>query len=515
MFPTRRPFLTSTTRLITTTQRASRLWRSWMTLRLSSLSSSSSSSSSSSNKWTETATSATSTPQHDKQVAHNSMHDKRYQKDQFSFLQQEILKYTNTDSNNSIQNSFTPPSTWYTSRDFFSLDREHVLLNHWTAVDVWTPTGKGAYKTGYFMGQPYLLTTSHDDNDSSSDNGEIQAFFNVCTHAGSCLAGPWTKHARNQGDTASCSSLDLNPSLVGQASEGQLSPGEHFQCPYHGWRFNTNGRLTRATQTKGIQSFQAKDFALKPIPVRRIGPIVFLNFGGFNSHTNDGARGSDSVTRFDQSRDLLFDRLERNGFVADLSDLKFVESRAYTLKCNWKVFTDNYGDGCYHCSYAHADLASNIDETSYSTNLLSDILSIQQAPPSSAANDDERFGNKTAVYAQWYPNLMLNRYGPWFDIDLVIPIDESTTKVLKFWFLERDFQVPSDSYIQDSIQSSERVHDEDVFLCENVQLGLQSRGFQAGRYVPSKQIATHHFHQELAKDYLQACGVLDSEDMSE
>lgn len=127
-------------------------------------------------------------------------------------------------------------------------------------------------------------------------------------------------------------------------------------------------------------------------------------------------------------------------------------------------------------------------------------MTIQQAPPSNA---DSRFGSKTAVYAQWYPNIMLNRYGPWLDIDIVIPRDESTCVVSKSWFLEQAFELPSPTYIADSLVSSERVHDEDAFLCENVQLGLQSRGFDAGRYVPGKQIATYHFHHRLANDLQQ------------
>ena len=182
----------------------------------------------------------------------------------------------------------------------------------------------------------------------------------------------------------------------------------------------------------------------------------------------------------------------------------------------------------YHCSCAHADLASNIDETNYSTELLTPHLSIQQAPPrqrsppptrslpppqdedattatatASASDYDQRFGNQTAVYAQWYPNLMLNRYGPWLDLDLVIPMTATTTQILKVWFLERDFELPCHDYIATSLASSERVHGEDVFLCENVQLGLQSHGFDTGRYVPTKQIATYHFHQQLARDLRQ------------
>ena len=130
----------------------------------------------------------------------------------------------------------------------------------------------------------------------------------------------------------------------------------------------------------------------------------------------------------------MLERLRQNGFVENLSDLRVVAYETYEVKCNWKVFVENYGDGCYHCGFAHTDLASNIDETNYSTELLSSDLSIQQAPPSDA-DIDERFGAKTAIYAQLYPNIMLNRYGPWLDIDLIIPVDVTTSKICKFYIM--------------------------------------------------------------------------------
>lgn len=213
-----------------------------------------------------------------------------------------------------IQSSFTPPSTWYTKKQFFERDREAVFLRkNWVAVDVWTDQRPGAFKSGTFLGEPYLLTRNKD--------GQLRAFYNVCSHAGSCLAGPWTT-AQQSTDSSSC--LRLSADLVGQSSEGCLSAGGSFQCPYHGWRFNLDGRLTKATQTKGIQNFRAKDYSLKSIPARQLGPIVFLNFGGSEGEEEQGS--------FDESQSRFSERLYQNGFVPDLSDLQLVESRRYTLQ---------------------------------------------------------------------------------------------------------------------------------------------------------------------------------------
>jgi choline monooxygenase len=35
------------------------------------------------------------------------------------------------------------------------------------------------------------------------------------------------------------------------------------------------------------------------------------------------------------------------------SNLKFMKKKSYNIKCNWKVFIDNYLDGGYHVPIAH------------------------------------------------------------------------------------------------------------------------------------------------------------------
>ena len=406
------------------------------------------------------------------------------------WLRQQIARF---DPTLPIEQARTPPSIWYENPKILELEQQSIFLNQWVAVDVILSSSPGFYQTGSFANQPYLLTRN--------SQGDLQAFYNVCTHAGSCLVGPWT-------GSSSCCKLDA--SLVGQSTSGNLFSNKQrgLRCPYHGWEFNLDGKLIKATHMRGIQNFSPKAYGLKVIPMEQVGPIVFLNFGSRERVTNGIHEQQEQHDVFLSNRQLLSNCLEESGFSGNFGDVDLVEARHYTVKCNWKVFCDNYGDGCYHCSYAHLNLVSNIDESNYSTQILSPELSIQYAPPA-GAKSCSRFGTeRAAVYAQWYPNIMFNRYGPWLDVDIVKVIDETTSVVHKAWFLERDF-IPPDGvtrevYIRDSLGSSLRVHDEDVFLCENAQRGMTSRGFDCSRYAPSKQIAAHNFHQRLAQDLQQA-----------
>ena len=68
--------------------------------------------------------------------------------------------------------------------------------------------------------------------------GELGAFLNACTHRG-------TRLCRGAG-------------------EGRLS------CPYHGWVFETDGRLLGATRRSGFPPFADEDFALERYPLARL-----------------------------------------------------------------------------------------------------------------------------------------------------------------------------------------------------------------------------------------------------
>ena len=184
-----------------------------------------------------------------------------------------------------------------------------------------------------------------------SDDGEISAFYNVCSH-----------HAM-------------------KVAEGENGTVDCFRCPYHGWEYTLSGKLRKTTHMKGIKDFRPKNYGLKAIRVESLGPFVFINLGNDDERSLASTFGS------------IDDEMRH---VGGLGDLTFVTSRAYRLKCNWKVFADNYLDGGYHVGYAHPSLANNLDLDSYHTNI-HDYLSVQHV---TAAED--RLG-EGAAYAFLFP----------------------------------------------------------------------------------------------------------------
>ena len=91
-------------------------------------------------------------------------------------------------------------------------------------------------------------------------------------------------------------------------------------------------------------------------------------------------------------------------------------------------------------------------------------------------------GSRAAAYAFLYPNIMLNRYGPWLDINIVEPTGTQSCQVRFEYYLEQSASLDA-AVVEASLASSHEVQLEDVKLCESVQRGLGSPAYDTGRSV--------------------------------
>ena len=345
---------------------------------------------------------------------------------------------TEFDAGAPFERARTPPSPWYREAAVLRLERERVFGRHWSAVaraeQVASP---GAYVAGQLADQPFVVVRGED--------GALRAFHNVCRHHATAVAD----------GVGSCAEL---------------------VCPYHGWTYGLDGALRKAPRLGRVEGFDVADFGLAPMNVAAWGPLVFVSLS-------------------DRPRDLARDvaPLEARVSAESLSSLRFVERRTYRLRCNWKVFCDNYLDGGYHVPHMHRELAVKLDLDAYSIEVF-DRMSIQGSP----GTGDARLGDD-AVYAFMHPNLMINRYGPWLDVDVVTPVDAETCEVTMEWWLD-DAAGLGEAEIARQLMESERVQAEDVTVSESVQRGLRSVSYRSGRYAAPER-AMYEFHRWLHEDF--------------
>src|SRR6516165_2155278 len=278
-------------------------------------------------------------------------------------------------------------------------------------------------------------------------DGALRGFFNVCRHHAAAVV------------TQSCGHAQI------------------LQCPYHGWKYGLDGSLKGMPEFEGVENFERSQNGLLPIRVETWECFVFIN-------------------------------LDPNaGSLLGVSKLHFFDRRTYDIHCNWKVFVDNYLDGGYHVPHLHKGLSSVLDYKQYTIEN-EDRYCLQSSPmvasEEDAATGATRKGDR-AWYFWQYPNFMINCYEGYMDTNYVIPVDvDHCTVFFDFYF--RDVSESRHAYNTESVNVGNRVQDEDLSICEDVQRGLKSRAYGAGRLSVRREAGEQLFHRLLAGDLKAGLG---------
>jgi choline monooxygenase len=285
-------------------------------------------------------------------------------------------------------------------------------------------------------------------------DSELRAFYNVCRH-----------HA---------AAVMTTPCGIAQ----------HLRCPYHGWTYGLDGSLKGAPEFAGVCNFDRGANGLIPILVAIWEQFVFVSL-------NEQAL---PLCNF------LGDLPERIAPLG-LGNLHFFERRTYTLRCNWKVYVDNYLDGGYHVPHLHKGLNSVLDYKEYTIENSGRYC--LQSSPMVTSQEHASFGatrtGDRAWYYWLYPNFMINIYEGVMDTNLVLPIAPDACMV-QFDFFFADISESRRAHNAESVAVSDRVQAEDVDICESVQRGLRSRAYGAGRLSVRREAGEHLFHRLLAQD---------------
>ncbi|XP_068472191.1 choline monooxygenase, chloroplastic-like isoform X1 [Phaseolus vulgaris] len=151
-----------------------------------------------------------------------------------------------------------------------------------------------------------------------------------------------------------------------------------------------------------MRNFNINDFGLLPIKAATWGRFVLLNL----EKENVSQKKVDSHNVSKEWLDSCSEVLSSTGIDSSLS---YVCRREYTIECNWKMF---------------------------------EKVSIQSCEGSSEKSEEnyDRLGRK-AIYAFIYPNFMINRYGPWMDTNLVVPLGPNKCQVIFDYYLERSLKL--------------------------------------------------------------------------
>jgi choline monooxygenase len=359
-------------------------------------------------------------------------------------IEQILASY---DDHAPLSQASTIPAAWYVDPRIAELERLKVFSKTWQLVgrteQVKTP---GQFLSTRVAGEPVVVVRGND--------GALRAFYNVCRHHAAAVV------------TEPCGQTAL------------------LHCPYHGWNYGLDGSLKGMPEFEGVENFDRAQNGLVPIRVETWECFVFINLDNHAAPLAEFLGG-------------LVGRMAPLG----ISKLHYFDRRTYDINCNWKVFVDNYLDGGYHVPHLHKGLNSVLDYKQYTIE--NEGRYCLQSSPMVSSNTDAATGAARKGDRAWYfwqhPNLMINCYEGYMDTNLVIPVDVDHCHVI-FDFYFGDIRDARREYNEQSVNVGNRVQEEDLDICEDVQRGLKSRAYRAGRLSVRREAGEQLFHRLLAAD---------------
>lgn len=332
------------------------------------------------------------------------------------------------------------PGWLYHDPDFFRAEMDAVIRPSWQVVchvsDIAKP---GDWHSLDYLGESLLAIRG--------DDGAVRAFHNVCRHRASQLV------------------------------DGAAGCAKKLVCPYHGWTYEKDGRLSGVPGKSDYPGLAMDRLGLKPVDMEIWQGFVFVRLES----------GGPSVARMMAPYDEMvapyrFEELEAVGRV--------------TLRprpVNWKNVADNYSDGL-HIPVAHPGLTRlfgrgyGIEANDHVDRMWGDLVdrpsanlserAYQKFLPPVAHLPAER--QRHWLYFKLWPNVAFDIYPDQVDFMQFLPVSATETLIREISYALPDDrrEMRATRYLNWRI--NRQVNAEDTALIARVQRGMESRSYEPG-----------------------------------
>ncbi len=349
-----------------------------------------------------------------------------------------------------IRQATTLPANFYRNRVSFQQVTDQIFSRCW----LFAGDQRELKETGQVKPFTLLPGVLNEPLVLSCDRtGQLHCLSNVCTHRGKIV--------------------------VEKAGKQRL-----LSCRYHGRCFGLDGKFRSMPEFEQVANFPTEADHLHSLPLAQWMNLLYVSLNPRYS--------------FETMTQPIRDRLYWLSF-----DQLRHEPRAdkdYLVKANWALYIDNYLEG-FHIPYVHPALNQALEFKDYDYEIFPYCnLQLGIAKPDELHFDipDEApdAGKRILAYYWWlFPNIMYNIY-PWgISFNSIEPLDHENTMV-RF----RTYYFPGFDYNKEDA-TLHQTEMEDESVVESVQLGVQSRFYQQGRFSPTMERGVHHFHRLIA-DFL-------------
>lgn len=209
----------------------------------------------------------------------------------------------------------TLPGSTYVDEAVFRAEQERIFEQMWfcavRAADLDKP---GAFRTVQIGRESIIITRNRKHG--------IRAFYNICRHRG----------------------VKLCMEDTGEAARS-------FQCPYHAWTYDFDGKLIAAPNLTKMPDIDRQEYGLVTIPVREYLGYVWVCLAENPPSFEDDVMGD--------IQERLGDTQAIEGY--DIANLSLGRRITYDVRANWKLIIENFME-CYHCATIHPELTEVLPE---------------------------------------------------------------------------------------------------------------------------------------------------------
>lgn len=347
----------------------------------------------------------------------------------------------------------TLPGAAYVDPAVFDRECERIFEDMWfCAAHESDLPGPGAFRTVQVGRESILLTRSR--------RGELRAFYNVCRHRGAriCL--------EDSGEKA-----------------------RSFQCPYHAWTYDFDGRLIAAPNLTRMPDIDRVDYGLRAVHVRSWMGYVWVSLAA------DPPSFEDTVEAEVVARLGTVDNIA----TYDIASLSIGRRITYEVKANWKLIVENFME-CYHCATIHPELTEVLPEfadglaaqyfvdhgAEFGEDIRGFTIDGSEGLGVLPGLDEDRDRKYYAITIK--PQVFVNLVPDHVIWHRMYPISEQLTIVECDWLYTSDV-VSSGRDVTASVELFHRVNQQDFEACERTQPSMSSRLYRdGGVLVPSE----HH-----------------------
>ena len=361
----------------------------------------------------------------------------------------------------------TLPSTSYPDPDAYRRDLEAIWYRSWVLVcrsaEIAEPL---AYRTVRIGAQEIVVVRD--------ETGTLRAFHNTCRHRGAQLC---------------------------RESEGRLK-ARLITCPYHAWSYSLRGDLVRVPSKTLPEGFDRKDYPLYAVALEEWRGFVFVNLA--ETPSAPLTKGFDR-----ESGDLSNWPLE-----------SLVAGHVFrtVLKCNWKVFWENFNE-CLHCPGVHKHLSALVpiygrglmarhDDPEWAKHADNDAPEFSgglragaetwsedgraHGPHFPGLSERDRAAGQT--YVMNLPSMFVVGHVDYVRSVRLSPLGPEETELTAEWLFTPEQLAAPGFDIANIVDFGIRVLEEDADVCELNQRGLRSARHEKGVLMP-EEYDIHRFHQ--------------------